>query len=293
MLGFDLVLTGGDRVAELSRFFRSLASQSRPVVARVLFVNQAETSVSFAGTGPAGLSVRELHVGHRLPLSVARNRALPLVEEDIIGFPDDDCWYPPELLGRVAETFEREPGLDALCVRVFDPDANLAYGRRPAGVERAVTFWNLFRYPISVGLFVRRRALEAAGMWFDETLGAGAPIGSGEESDLVARLLESGAQIRYAGDIQVFHPVVGYVPSDVGKYVKYGYGFGFLNGRLVRRGHLAVVPHYLEVVARSAAGALFHVRDPVRRGVYLARLRGMIAGFAGAVIGRSPGERGT
>ena len=38
-------------------------------------------------------------------VSVARNVLLELASADIIVFPDDDCWYAPDTLERVCETF--------------------------------------------------------------------------------------------------------------------------------------------------------------------------------------------
>ena len=36
-------------------------------------------------------------------LSRARNAGLRMIAGDIVSFPDDDCWYPPDLLQRVAD----------------------------------------------------------------------------------------------------------------------------------------------------------------------------------------------
>jgi GT2 family glycosyltransferase len=58
---------------------------------------------------------------------------------------------------------------------------------------------------MSPGLFVARRALESVG-GFDESFGVGAEWGSGEESDLLFRLLAGGASGLYAPAAVVTHP---------------------------------------------------------------------------------------
>jgi glycosyltransferase involved in cell wall biosynthesis len=278
-LKVDLVLTGGDRLPELERFFRSVAAQTWTGSIRVIFVDQAGSGIPGAIAFPGNVRVERIE-GGRLPLSVARNLALGRVDADLVAFPDDDCWYPPALLEQVWKRFQERPAMDGLCLRVFDPILGLPYGKRPAGLECVIDYRNLFRLPISVGFFVRRRALEGAGARFDENLGAGTPMGSGEETELLGRLLEAGAALRYDGGLDVYHPYTAFTPDDAEKYHRYGRGFGYVNGRLIQRGRWAVLPFALEAIARSAGGWVFHAGNPVKRRVYGARLRGIVSGLA-------------
>ena len=164
-----LVLTGGDRVPELERFFRSIAKQTWAGRIRVIFVDQAGTDLPGSIVFPATTEILHIEAGGRLPLSAARNLALPRIDADIIGFPDDDCWYAPELLDQVIKRFGDQPKVDGMSLRVFDPERGLAYGKRPGGVTGAIHYGNIFRLPTSVGLFVRRSALEAAGARLTKT----------------------------------------------------------------------------------------------------------------------------
>jgi hypothetical protein len=126
---------------------------------------------------------------------------------------------------------------------------------------------------------VRREALELAGAYFDERLGAGTPIGSGEETELLGRLLSRGCRIDYLGDLQVYHPVPHYSNTDIGKNYRYGVGFGHVNGRLLRAGHPGVLWGFAEMFARSFLGTVVYLLDPVRRAVYWNRMRGILSGF--------------
>jgi GT2 family glycosyltransferase len=283
-MNFTLISTSCGREAELEWFFRSVAKQTFAGKTEVIFVNQDSDRPACSDTLTAPVRLIELRTGGRIPLSKARNLALRCDLGDIVAFPDDDCWYEPQLLEKIAAYFLNNPGVDCICTNVYDPDRNLPYGKRPVGVTRTITFANVFMLSISVGIFVRKEALLRAGAFFDEELGAGTPMGSGEETELLARLLSAGCRIEYRGDLQVYHPVSVYSPADIQKNYRYGLGFGYLNGRLLLAGHPGVLWSFTGIVARSLAGAVVNLGNPVRRAVYWGRLTGIISGFIDVLV---------
>ena len=279
-----LIVTSCDREAELERFFRSIANQTFAGQTEVVYVDQNLVRPASCDILAAPVSLVELRTGGRTALSKARNLGLRRDLGDIVAFPDDDCWYEPNLLEKIAAYFHGNPDVDCICTNVYDPDKNLPYGKRPVGVTRTITFANVFMLGISVGIFVRKEALLRAGAYFDETLGAGTPIGSGEETELLARLLSAGCRIEYSGDLLVYHPVLAYSSDDIHKYYRYGLGFGRLNGRLLLAGHPEVLWSFAEIVARSFAGTVVNLGTPVRRAVYWGRLTGIISGFIDVIV---------
>jgi len=58
-------------------------------------------------------------------LSRARNAGLTHITGDLVAFPDDDCWYPDDLLSYVASRFERDAGLDGLTGRFVDENGRV------------------------------------------------------------------------------------------------------------------------------------------------------------------------
>ncbi len=275
----SLILTGAERHADMQRFFQSLLAQHEPACTiEVIFVNQDTFEPPQTELAARGITLLEIRTG-RLPLSKARNIGLAEASGDLYAFPDDDCWYPERLLADVMAYLTQRPELDAISTNVFDPHTRRAYGDRPVGLDCEIHFGNLFQLPISVGIFVRRKAFDAAGFFFDEQLGAGTPLGSGEETDMVYRLLRTGSRIEYLGTLQVYHPVPEYQETDVTKYYKYGLGFGYLNGSIVRTGEHRVIKHLSYVMWRSIGGAIFNVHRPVQRQIYLNRLFGVCRGF--------------
>ena len=97
MLKFSLLLATVGRTAELERFLSSLDAQTyRNFDLIVVDQNPDERLAalvqSYAGRFPV------LCVKSTPGLSRARNAGLRYVSGDVIAFPDDDCWYPPDLL---------------------------------------------------------------------------------------------------------------------------------------------------------------------------------------------------
>ena len=214
-------------------------------------------------------------------LSHARNLGLERAAGDVAAFPDDDCWYPPGLLGSIEDAFSCQ-NTDCICTAVTDPANNRSLGKRPRGSVQPVTFRNCLRLPISVGIFVRFDSRHKHRYHFDECLGAGCQWGSGEESDLIFRRLEVRTRIIYDGTIEVHHqvPQAGNLSAPAKAY-SYGLGFGVLAGRFLCHGVVSYLAFYVEMLGRSALGAALAVvrRDTGSARHYLARLSGMAIGL--------------
>lgn len=275
----SLILTGYERNAEMKRFFQSLISQVNPsCTIEVIFVNQGTFVAPQEELAARGISLIEIRSA-RLPLSKARNIGLSVASGDLCAFPDDDCWYPESLLAEVMTCLAQQTDIDAISTNVYDPITKRSYGGRPVGLDCEINFSNLFQLPTSVGLFVGRKAFDDAGFFFDENLGAGTTLGSGEEIDLVYRLLRTGSKIKYLGSLQVYHPVPEYKESDVSKYYKYGRGFGYLNGVIVRDKEYRVIRHLSYVIMRSLGGVIYNLHHSVQRKIYFYRLIGVCRGL--------------
>ncbi len=226
-LQFSLVLGTVGRTDELGRMLDSLCRQTHRNF-EVILVDQ--------NPGPELDDLRNVyesrialrHVRARRGLSRARNAGLRFAGGDIIGFPDDDCWYEPDLLQRVAAELERNPKWSAVTGRAIMPTGEPSSGRwdRSAGPVSRVNVW---RRAISFSMFFRRHAIQRCR--FDESLGVGAgtPWGAGEETDFLLQVLAQGGQIHYDPTLTVFHPEWGkgpYTPAIRTKARSYGRGIG-------------------------------------------------------------------
>lgn len=213
-------------------------------------------------------------------VSVGRNRGMQLATAPVLAFPDDNCWYAPDTVGRVLGVLRDHPELAGVSARQATADGRpsmLRWLSHPAPVTRT----NFMRTTMSSTLFLRREALDAVGT-FDEAVGVGSPhgIGAGEESDLVLRVLATGRAIAYRPDITVLQDDDrdAITAEFVGKMLRYGVGQGHLWRRhRLPRSQLAYYSARKLVGAgiRAARGQRVLARSD------LAYLRGTLAGWRG------------
>lgn len=144
--------------------------------------------------------VQAIPAADMLSLSAARNVLLShaasndLIDSDtIVGFPDDDCWYPEGTLELVADSFAQCPQLGLWFCRYSSKPA-AADG--PASVLRPAAPRDVIRHASSNTMFVHGDVL-LPGMTFDETLGVGTANGGGEDTEFALRVYLSGRPSLY------------------------------------------------------------------------------------------------
>lgn len=211
-----------------------MATIGRPdVIHRLIDSLESQTSADFeliiVDQNPAGvlenisrrltnskISYRHV-VTDRKGLSLARNIGHQYAGNEIIGYPDDDCWYEEGVVAEVIEFFSNNPSIDGLMARWCERDLNIAAGYF---LEREQ--WRRFRFGAtgsSICLFMRRRLVEkVAG--FDENLGVPHWFGAGEETDFVMRCLDAEAVIKYVPEVRVHHAINTSLSSGLGEAVR-------------------------------------------------------------------------
>jgi glycosyltransferase involved in cell wall biosynthesis len=276
---FSLILPSIGRVAELERFLASLAGQGEPDWELIL-VDQNEDDRLAALAAKYGERFPLKHLRSKPGLSRARNVGLAAAAGELLAFPDDDCWYPEGLLPAVATRFHETPDIDGLCGRGVDPEGRPLLSGSP-GEPGPVSARKIWRQGISIGIFLRRRALADLG-GFDETLGAGAGSswGSGEETDLLLRLLASGRRLEYDPSLRIFHPAPPERADAPARRRARAYGAGM--GRVMRQNNLP--PSFAaRQILRALAGAAYMLLrgKPGRAALYLAAFRGRLTAYLG------------
>ena len=194
------------------------------------------------------------HLRSERGLSLGRNRGLQQVRGEIVGFPDDDCWYDPDVIDRVHQFF-RHPDNGVLTGRTVDDRGvnSLSPHRADSGV---IDRRNVFESGNSNTLFVRTSVARDAG-GFDETLGVGAatPFQSCEETDFLLRCLDKGHRLHFSHDFTIHHDQIDdsraaqlrrarIYSRGYGRLLRlHGYGAGYLAvrvGRAMGRGTLCL-----------------------------------------------------
>ena len=245
----SLIVATVGRVEELDRMLASMAAQALEAVEIIVVDQNTDDRVEALLAGWKG-RLRFVHVRTARGLSRARNAGLRLASGELVGFPDDDCWYPESLLLQVEEWFERHPGYDLLSCSVQDGSGREVASRWPRQSQQ-ITRDSVLRTCVSAALFMRKAALINLG-GFDEQMGLGAatPFQSGEDSDVALRCLNSGSIGWFEKRLFVYHPdkSAGTVTSSRA----FSYGMGF--GRLLRV-HSYSASTLLYHVARAVGGA--------------------------------------
>jgi GT2 family glycosyltransferase len=229
---FDLVVPTLGRSDDLARFLDALEAQSYRSFRLTVVVDEGGRAGLEPTLTPYRDRINLQLVDSSRGLSRARNAGLRQVDGDVVSFPDDDCWYPPDLLQRVAEMLERNPDWDGVTGRTVDESGGssvMLWQKQPGLITRD----NVWRTAITVTIFLRRALVERVG-FFDETLslGSGTPWGSGDETDYVLRALAAGFTLGYDPSIVVYHESPN--PPFSRSAAKRAYGYGMGNSRVLR-----------------------------------------------------------
>lgn len=204
MAAISLILATVGRTTELNRLFTSLAAQTWTDF-EVIVVDQNADDRLLAPVEVArnlGLAVK--HLKHHPPnLAAARNAGIEASSGAWLGFPDDDCWYEPDVLERLADRLARPDAPQGVIIRWIEQG-------EPEVVAPALSWDRSCRFRdvavSSITLFIQRRLFDSIG-GFDARLGVGQWFGAGEEHDLVLRALRSGAALAYEPSALVHHAV--------------------------------------------------------------------------------------
>lgn len=279
---FSLIMATIGRYEETRRFLEALKKQTYPHY-ELIVVDQSATDEieKLCDTYRECMSISHIR-SERFGISFARNQGLKIANGDVLGFPDDDCEYPENLLYTVTKYFDQYPGIHGLTGCVQDKQTGLPVAGRFAKTQGFVTIRNLWCKHISVSMFLKNSVIEEVGE-FDEDFGLGAEYGSGEETDLLLRALKSGFSMFYTPDIVVYHPDPLRVidAHTINRAYKYGLGAGALFRKHVcHHGNWKLVPQVISQTARPLAGSLiYRFLNPNRSRYYIQSCKGKVAGF--------------
>jgi glycosyltransferase involved in cell wall biosynthesis len=276
-LPVDLVLATVGRTDQVERLLESLVAQSYGDL-RVLVVDQNDDDRLEAVLDRFDPRLSILRLRSPVGLSRARNAALSHIRGAIVGFPDDDCWYPPGLLFDVAGALAAHASWDGLSVQARDDRgrrSSMLWDRSAGTIDR----YNVWRRAISFSFFLRRDVLPAVGEFAAELgVGSGTRWGSGEETDYLLRALDAGFRIHYEPELFVYHesPAPGSSRSDW----RNAYLRGLGAGNVLRR-HKYPTWFVGYRVAQLLGGSLAFVAlgRPAKARYYLAMALGRAAGW--------------
>lgn len=278
MRTFHLIVSTIGRPEALARLIDSLQRQKESYFLTVVEQSAQRLCEEIVAPLIANGVAEYIHEPSVRGLSRGRNRGMRHLRGRYVAFPDDDCWYPDDLLEQVATTLKTST-YDGISTLLTDPTgdgallrwADTAQDIRPRSIARTVS---------SATLFLRAETVKLVGDFNPELgSGSGTPFGAGEETDYVLRALSAGARLRYVPHLSVSH-AEWRADEDAAavraKVRRYNRGFGRVLRLHRRRAEFAYW------IARSGAGLVLRGITADRQGAahQLDQLIGRVSGFA-------------
>jgi len=271
----SLIVATCNRVSELERLLASLEEQTYKNFEVVVVDQNRDDRLVPLLQKHDGLAIR--HLRSELGVSRARNAGLRVCAGELVAFPDDDCWYPDQLLAEIVKWFEAHPDFDGLLTAIRNP-ASVAmvpkFPPRPGPCTRK----SVLRCAASVNTFWRGRLVKQVGFFAEDLgLGSGSQYQSGEDLEYAIRSLGLGFHLCYEPAFTVYHPEIS--SKERLRKRAYSYAMGV--------GHVWQIHGYPwwwclgEIVMRSLGGSVFQLckGDPQRSYIYLLRAAGQFRGF--------------
>lgn len=250
-----VILTMGKRPIELRKAIESVINQGN-VGTEIVVVGNGWEPVDL----PAG--VKALALPENVGIPAGRNAGVSQVGGDILFFLDDDAELPDShFLERMAALLSSRTEIGLIQPRVVDPTGKVAPGRwvprlrvgDPATPGPATSLWE-------GATVIRRSVFEACAGWPEEFFYAHEGI------DLVWRVWDTGSIPWYAGDIDVYHPVINPLRHEE------FYRMNARNRVWLARRNLPVILEPL-YVGSWAGLTMLRVRDSSARKAWLAGMR--------------------
>jgi glycosyltransferase involved in cell wall biosynthesis len=256
-LSVSLIVATVGRTQELNRLLESIAVQSLTSLELIIVDQNADDRVKQLLEDSAHSFLR-IHVRSPRGLSRARNVGINLASGRILCFPDDDCWYPGDLLPQVVQWFDQHQDYHFLCCTAQDGRGREVASRWPSH-SLAIDRDSVLRACASASLFIRRTAFQSA-----------------EDSDLALRCMSRGGKGWFAKQLYVYHPDKG--AGEVGNSRALGYGMGF--GYLLRK-HRYSPRTLIYHVVRALGGLLKSIilAEPDKTGFYWNSAYGRLRGY--------------
>lgn len=201
-------------------------------------------------------------------LSYNRNVGLRQISGDVIGFPDDDCFYQNDVLNVVVNNFIHN-NIKFCALPVYDTInmSNRYIYKQDSHLSRK----DIFKFLISFNFFIVKNDVS-----FDEQLGVGAYFSSGEETDYLLENInkdDKGIFISQSG----IHHIHNDQHLSNERAFKYALGFGAIfKKEIFLRKNFFYLFKFLYYLMRSVIGIVLY---PSKSKLYLSTLKGRILGF--------------
>jgi glycosyltransferase involved in cell wall biosynthesis len=280
----SLVVSTLGRTHELEKLFDSLAAQHFKSFEVIIVDQNGDGRLAPLCVRQWPFAVRRISVPDVRGLSRGRNIGWRVAEGELVLFPDDDCWYPPDFLARAVGLL-RSCRADVLTGRAADEagrDINGRYAQQAHVIDRS----NVWISGIEWVMMFRKTALEAIG-GFNEDVGVGAatPWQACEGQEVLLRAISAGLACRYDPGLFGHHLEFDVLPPVPRRRKARAYGRGL--GYVLRIHDYNVLSASWWLARPFAAMGLAMLRADTQQGRYyfnvaLGRFEGLLGRTFGA-----------
>lgn len=275
----SVVVPTRNRPAEIVECVRSILATDGFI--ELIVVDQSDRGVEDAMSRFTDARLRYVRSDTR-GVTSARNLGVSLCRGEVVAFTDDDCRVSADWAAMVIRVFDADPDAAVVCgtVRVPPEIQHLGYAEAfsPTTRDWQGRFPPLEQWGITANLALRRSVFETVGP-FDPMLGAGAPLRSGGEPDLLFRVLRAGLKVVNAKEVRVDHYGIRKLgPEASTLFEGYGIGTGAALTKHIRLGDpiaALVYARFVGTMVRKICGQLLRTGRPSGAGLLLALLRGV------------------
>lgn len=180
-------------------------------------------------------------ISSSISLSDARNYGITNCQFEWIVFLDDDCYVDTSFFHELISVIQN-PEQDLISFRILGLDHKTPFNNSfNDEVDRKLNYWN-YEYFLGGGFACRSKIFESNEK-FNLNLSVGSKYGSGEETDLLFKMMEKGYVAKYCPLIKIYHPINQSIND---KIIAYGIGFSACMTYAVKRGNLVALAIWLK-----------------------------------------------
>lgn len=271
---FSLILATLNRHIEIESCLKSLLNQSEKSF-EVIIIDQSEDNCTRLIVEQfSQLQIKYLHVDFK-GLSKARNYGLKHAKGEFFCLLDDDAVYSENYLSEAKKMISGYKNV-ALSGRIFSIDDYVTpfvkYGNIKNGKELNIS--GIVNYCPSAALVFPMDAVQKIGN-FNERLGVGNKYASGEETDFLLRMSDSGYRVVFCANMIVYHPIKPVISLN-GVYNHY-----LGKGALVKLDYCSRKKiRLIRLIFNNTVGMLIKalIIDRYNKKLYMTRLKGFVDG---------------
>ncbi|QNG60202.1 glycosyltransferase family 2 protein [Bacillus sp. PAMC26568] len=274
----SLLMATIGREKEVVRFLNTLKLQSFTNYELIIVDQNKDNRIDSILKDFSSLPIKHVKVQIK-GLSKARNIGLKYVTGEILGFPDDDCWYSSDTLKKVHSFFVENKNFAIYTGRSIDEEGNESAGKFKK-VSSEINKKNVWGMGISFTVFVKHDLVVKHSIQFDELLGVGSgtKYGSGEETDFILQILGKGLRGYYDSGFKIYHPnpIMKYNEKTYNRAVLYGAGFI----KVMRKHNYNLEKVLFTTIKPLLGGLVFFLINPKKAKYYFRSFHGRLKGFS-------------